>query len=133
MTDETCAQVRAWVEKGGTLLGFGAPGLFDEYGKRRGGLPLADVFGADLARLRTPAPVQPDKLYTGHPEGSYNSNDPAPRKFQFESNLTAALKVNTATPRGWYPGDDKEIAIATNIFGKGKALLCGYPLGYMYW
>ena len=125
-----CQAIRDWVNGGGILMGFGAPGLFDEYGKRRESLPLADVFGSDVARMREPAPVEPDRLYTGHPEGAFTS--PAPLPFQYQATMTAALRPTGATPRAWYAGPTKEVAITENTFGKGRAMLCGYPLGFLY-
>ena len=133
MRDADIAAVREWVRGGGALLAFGAPGLFDEFGKRRDTLPLADVFGADIFRLREPGPVTPDKLFTGHPEGSYVFIEPEPRGYLFRSNLTAALTPTTGKVRAWYAGDAKEVAIVENTFERGKALYCGYPLGYQYY
>ncbi len=124
--------IRDWVQQGGSLMGFGAPGLYDEYGKRRKGLPLADVFGADVARLRVPVAVRPDLLYTGHPEGAYVPGLP-PRPYKFQADLTAALRVAKARPRAWFAGVAKEVAITEHTFGQGRAMLCGYPLGFEYW
>ena len=64
MTPQTCDVIRRWVNGGGVLLGFGAPGIFDDKGTRRPTIPLADVFGADVASMRTPAPLEPDRLWS---------------------------------------------------------------------
>lgn len=133
MRDGDIAVIREWVRAGGVLLAFGAPGIFDELGSRRDKHPLAEVFGADLSRLREPGPVTPDKLFTGHPEGSYVFVDPEPRGYLFRSDLTAALTPTTGKARAWYAGDAKEVAIVENTFERGKVLCCGYPLGYQYY
>ena len=131
MTPQTCEVIRRWVNGGGVLLGFGAPGIFDDKGNRRPTIPLADVFGADVASMRTPAPLEPDKLYTGHPEGPFIS--PPPSAYMYNSNLTAALAPAAGTARAWFAGVEKHVAIVENTFGAGKAMLCGYPLGFLYW
>lgn len=131
MTQDACNGIRNWVKQGGIVLGFGAPGLFDELGNRRTSLPLADVFGADVARMRVPGPITPDNLQTTHPEGCFL--EPAPHPYKFETDLTAALKPGNGTARAWFAGSAKEAAIVENTFGKGRAMLCGFPVGYEYW
>jgi hypothetical protein len=125
-----CDTIRDWVRAGGALLAFGAPGLYDEAGTARASLPLADVLGADLARLRAPAPVEPDGLYTGHPEGAFLQ--PPTYPWQSAANLPAVLKPTTGTARAWYAGPEKDVALVENAFGEGQALFCGYPLGFLY-
>ena len=133
MADATCAAIRDWVNRGGIALGFGAPGLYDELGRRRTGLPLADVFGADLAKMRVPGMITPDKLDTTHSEGSYTFGNPPPRAYKFETALTAALEPAAgSTPRAWFAGTDKDVAIVENTFGQGKAMLCGFAVGFEY-
>jgi|GEM_PF-2448123 len=131
MTQDICNEIRSWVGQGGIVLGFGAPGLYDEYGVRRESLPLADVFGADVVRMRVPAPITPDNLETTHPEGCFLK--PAPHPYKFETDLTAALKTTTGSARAWFAGSAKEVAIAENSFGQGRAILCGFPVGFEYW
>jgi len=123
--------IRAWVQRGGAVLAFGAPGLFDELGRRREKLPLADVFGADLARMRVPGVIRPDNLETTHPEGSFVQ--PPPHPYKFSTDLFAALRPTTGTARAWYAGEENETAIVENTFGEGRALLCGVPIGHEYW
>ena len=130
---DTCDAIRSWVKEGGTLLGFGAPGLFDELAARRKCLPLSDVFGADVARMRVPTAIYPDKLETTHSEGSFTFGNVPPRPYKFETNVTAALKSIGGTERAWFPDTAKEPAIIENAFGKGRAMLCGFPLGFEYW
>lgn len=128
LSADTCQAIRAWVQDGGILFAFGAPGLYDENGARRVSLPLADVFGADLAQMRVPAPTQPDRLFTGHPEGAFLSPPPLP--FMFGTNMAAALQPGEGKARAWYAGGD--VAIVEHAFGKGSALWCGYPVGHLY-
>jgi len=130
LTAGVCEAIRTWVAGGGRLIAFGAPGIFDASGRRRAGSPLADVFGADVARMRVPGPLHPQKLYTGHPEGAYIR--PAPNPWQYESDMTAALKLAGAKAVSWYAGTAKEVAIAEHTFGKGRAMLSGYPVAYCY-
>jgi len=131
MATQTCDVIREWTRRGGSLLAFGAPGLFDEHGKRRESLPLADVLGADIAAMRTPDRVDPYLLETTHSEGSFTFRNPRPWKAQ--TDLTAALKLNGATARGWFVGTANDVAIADNTFGRGKAAFCGFPVGHQYW
>ena len=46
LTDEHCAQLRAYVGQGGGLLATGETSLYDEWGDRRADFALADLFGA---------------------------------------------------------------------------------------
>ncbi|OPZ26188.1 MAG: Beta-galactosidase trimerization domain protein [Lentisphaerae bacterium ADurb.BinA184] len=133
LSAEAAAAIRAWVEKGGVLLGFGAPATRDEAGRPLPAPALADVFGAAVERLRVPGPVTPDRLETTHPEGSYQFGNLPPRPYKFEETLTAVLRPATATPRAWFAGSAKDVAICENRFGAGRALLCGFPLGFEYW
>ena len=131
MPTSACDAIREWVRGGGIVMGFGAPGLYDEYGARRGGLPLADVFGADIAKLRTSTAVRPDDLFTGHPEGAYVTI--APRPYKFQADKTTVLKPAGGKVRAWFASDADEPAIVENAFGQGSAMLCGFPLGFEYW
>jgi len=133
MDDVTAEVIRRWVRGGGVLLGFGAPGLFDENGMKRNGMPLSDVFGADVARMRVPGPIQPDLLETTHSEGSFTFGNPPPKPYKFETNLTSALQPANARVRAWFAGDPAEPAIVEHEFGEGRAMLCGFPLGFEYW
>ncbi|MGE5647633.1 MAG: beta-galactosidase [Acidobacteriota bacterium] len=50
MSDEQCAAVRRFVERGGGLIASGAASLYDEWGDSRGDFALAELFGAHAAR-----------------------------------------------------------------------------------
>jgi len=132
MAQTACETIREWVKSGGALIGIGAPGMFDEFGRRRVSLPLRDVFGADLAKMRVPGVITPDKLETTHSEGSFTFGNPPPRAYKFDTALTAALKPAGGTARAWFAGTEKDVAIVENAFGQGKALLCGFDVGFEY-
>ena len=139
MRSSDAATIREWVRDGGILLGFGAPGLYDETGaiaadaEGNAALPLSDVFGAGVAAMRQPGPVQPDKLQTTHPEGCFQFGNLPPRDYKFRTDLAATLSAGEGTPRAWYDGAGTEVAIVEHRFGEGEALLCGFPLGFEYW
>lgn len=129
--EEVNEAIREWVRAGGRLMAFGAPGLYDVYGQKRDGLPLADVFGADFARWRVPAPIRPDRLVTTHPEGSYVSIPP--HDYKFEATTYAVLEPAGGEVRAWFAASGEEPAIVEHEFGEGRAMLSGYPVGFEYW
>jgi hypothetical protein len=49
LSDEQCAQIRAYVERGGSIVATFETSLYDEWGVRRSNLGLADLFGVDAA------------------------------------------------------------------------------------
>ena len=109
MKIETCNAIRTWVQQGGILLGFGAPSLYDEFGARKEPIALADVFGADIARMRVPGLIRPDNLETSHPEGAYTDLPPLP--YRFNTNLAAGLKPLNGEARAWWVGQPDEAAV----------------------
>ncbi len=125
--------IRTWVHDGGILLGFGAPGRFDELGAPHDPWPLAEVFGAWPARMRVPGPIQPDRLETTHPEGSFQFGNQPPRAYKFRADLAAALDVNDGTIRAWFAGEPPDVAIVEHAYGTGRTMLSGFPLGFEYW
>jgi hypothetical protein len=131
LPDQVNTAIRDWVRAGGTLMAFGPPGLYDVYGDRRERLPLADVFGADFAEFRVPAPIRPDRLVTTHPEGSYVSIPP--HEYKFEATTYAVLEPAGGEVRAWFAARDEEPAIIEHEFGEGRAMLSGYPVGFEYW
>ncbi len=134
MSDSECDTIRDWVRAGGILLAFGVPGRFASDGTERDALPLADVFGADIATMCQPGPVTPDKLDTTHPEGCFQGGNLPPRPYKFETNLAAVLAPrDDVEARAWYDGAHREPAIVEHRFGDGEALFCGFPLGFEYW
>jgi type 1 glutamine amidotransferase len=49
LSDEQCAALRAYVERGGALVATHESALYDEWGKQRDNFGLADLFGCDFA------------------------------------------------------------------------------------
>jgi hypothetical protein len=49
LSDEQCAQLRAYVRRGGSIVATFETSLYDEWGVRRSNLGLADLFGVDVA------------------------------------------------------------------------------------
>jgi hypothetical protein len=49
LSEEQCAQIRAYVERGGSIVATFETSLHDEWGVRRPNLGLADLFGVDVA------------------------------------------------------------------------------------
>jgi len=48
LSDEQCDQLRAFVERGGSLVATFETSLYDEWGQRRPNFGLADLFGVDF-------------------------------------------------------------------------------------
>jgi hypothetical protein len=48
LSDENCAAIRRFVERGGALIASGASSRFSEWGDARGDFELADLFGAHI-------------------------------------------------------------------------------------
>ena len=57
LSDSQCAAIRAFVERGGSLLATFASSLYDEHGTRREDFGLSDVFGVSFAG-RIEGPMQ---------------------------------------------------------------------------
>ena len=49
LSDEQCAQLKGYVERGGSIVATFESSLYDEWGVRRENLGLADLFGVDVA------------------------------------------------------------------------------------
>jgi len=57
LSDAQCSAIRAYIERGGSLLATFASSLYDEAGNRRGDFGLADVFGVSFGG-RIEGPMQ---------------------------------------------------------------------------
>ncbi len=51
LSDDQCAQLRRYVQAGGSLIATGATSLFDEWGESRGDFALADLFHAHASKI----------------------------------------------------------------------------------
>jgi len=49
MSDAQCAQIREYVNRGGSIVATHETSLYDEWGKRRTNFALSDLFGCDFA------------------------------------------------------------------------------------
>jgi hypothetical protein len=49
LSDAQCAQIRDYVNRGGSIVATHETSLYDEWGKRRANFALADLFGCDFA------------------------------------------------------------------------------------
>jgi hypothetical protein len=84
LSDAQCSAIRAYVERGGSLLATFASSLFDEAGNRRGDFGLADVFGVSFGG-RIDGPMQNSYLRldadpaTGRRHPILNGLEDAPR------------------------------------------------------
>ena len=65
LSDAQCAQLRAFVERGGSLIATHETSLHDEWGVKRKNFGLADLFGADFAG-RTEGPMRNAYLRLEH-------------------------------------------------------------------
>lgn len=54
LSDAQCAQIRAYVARGGSIVATHETSLYDEWGARRKDFGLADVFGVSFNRLEGP-------------------------------------------------------------------------------
>lgn len=86
LSDEQCAGVRRFVERGGGLIASGESSLYDEWGQRREDFALADLFGAHA---------------TGTHHGSLGTADPSWEQFAQHSYLriTPELRAGVYGPR----------------------------------
>ena len=65
MTDEQCAAIRRFVERGGSLVATGSASLYSEWGERRPDFALASFF-----HVHATSPGSPEKKWAG---GSYHT------------------------------------------------------------
>jgi hypothetical protein len=145
--------IRAWVEKGGTLIGTGKCGLLDEKRHERSNFALADVFGVDyVSEERKYAYDSEGKLRQkfistylesgGHPLAAFLGKDSVglPGTFLRLKTRTAQEVMRYLLPYmvqdlkhyRWYnwssppPGPETAgPAVTYNEFGKGQALFMG--------
>ena len=57
LSDDQCRQLRAFVDRGGSLVATYETSLYNEWGERRSDFGLADLFGVSF-RGRTPGPMR---------------------------------------------------------------------------
>jgi hypothetical protein len=91
LSDAQCAQLRAYVNRGGRIVATGETSLCDENGKRRTTFALADLFGCDFAG-KIDDGVKNSYL-TLHPHALTKGLEGVPR-------IIAATQQLHVTPRG---------------------------------
>lgn len=78
LSDEQCAALRAYVQRGGAIVATHETALYDEWGKRRDNFGLADLFGCDFAG-RVDQRVQNSYLTVRGPNPLTQGLDDTPR------------------------------------------------------
>jgi hypothetical protein len=137
MPEKVSTAILKWIRKGGTLIGTGRIGLFDELGKDSAILSDAlsvkytgprEKKGALALNGATPLPL----AQMPHPNPGQN-------------NQMAFLKACAANDAGWTlqlsrtdlktigKYDNGDLAAVEVPLGKGKAVLCGVPIEVLLW
>ena len=103
LSDEQCRQLRAFVERGGSLVATYETSLYDEWGVRRADFGLADLFGVSFRR-RADGPMRNAYLRleadprTGRRHPLLAGLDDAPRIIHGTWRLEVTPKVAFARP-----------------------------------
>lgn len=92
LSDAQCAQIKAYVEAGGSIIATHETSLYDEWGKPRRNFALADLFGCDYAG-RTDQRVQNSYMTIREPHPLTAGFDDTPR-------IMAGTKLVHVTPHG---------------------------------
>jgi hypothetical protein len=97
LSDEQCRQLRAFVDRGGSLVATYETSLYDEWGAARSDFGLADLFGVSF-RSRTPGPMRnaylrlEEDAATGKRHPILTGLDEAPRIIHGTNRLNVAPK-----------------------------------------
>ena len=123
MDEQVASAIERWVSKGGTLICSNMPGKTDNYGRVLGKSPLQSVLGASVSG-HICEPISNSPLTVTIPRGVHSggwlmSTDRTP---SFE-----VLNIETARVLNIY--ESGVPAITLNRYGKGQAVLMGYPFG----
>jgi hypothetical protein len=116
--------LRAWVEKGGLLIGSGGCAMEDVSGDRS--LTTEELFGASQS------PVRPDRGGS-HEKVRFEGGDFFPKTelpAASASNIRLVLTPTTSRVVANYEGGD--VAATVNAVGKGHAILLGVTPGEMF-
>jgi hypothetical protein len=71
MSDEQCAAVRRFVERGGSLIATGVSSLYNEWGDSRKEFALADLFRTHAAGSNLGTPNSPERRWAGASGNTY--------------------------------------------------------------
>jgi hypothetical protein len=140
---DVAESIRKFVADGGIAIATSVPGLYDDDLNRKDAGQLADVFGADFNQFlgRTAIADSPMILSEGRaPWGEPWSPDAARAKTQTDTRraLYCSFKPRPRPREGGQEGEGGQVlekftngepAVILNSFGKGKAVVIGYPLG----
>ena len=129
---EVAERIRQFVRDGGLVVATSAPALYGDDLEPRGPGQLADVFGADHLRFLGLSVVAETPMGTPRREVWVSPWGPNPPKAQVNSDSLATLFC-CYQPREGAQVLEKftsgEPAVVLNTFGKGKAVVIGYPIG----
>ena len=78
LSDEQCGQLRAFVERGGSLVATGETSLYNEWGERRADFGLASLFGCSFGG-KVESRMQNSYLTLRHPHPLLKGLEDAPR------------------------------------------------------
>jgi len=120
-----------WVKNGGALVGLCGGGLIDEYQQ-----PVQEMYSlygiSDVKIQQTRMVVIPgDILHIG----SLAADEPLGFVKMGSSEMPALCLRSDIIPSGakiLSVYDDKKVAVARNVMGKGRAVLCGFMPGLAY-
>lgn len=127
--------IRRWVKGGGVLIADSPPGLYDEHGYGDGKrMMLSDVFGAEIEGITKFADFLDKttvhfetKLIPGCPPLVEWTSSEAWKRYKDAAAIFHYRAVKGGKVVATYAFNQKP-AIIMNRFGKGKALLLGFPL-----
>jgi hypothetical protein len=145
LSNAQCAQIRQYVERGGSLLATHETSLYDEWGVRRGDFGLADVFGAKFEG-KVDGRMQNSYLNVHMPHPLVKGFELAPRI------INGTARVHTKALRGEapltlvpsypdLPMEDVYPRVArTNIpgvhvseFGRGRVIYFPWDIDRTFW
>jgi beta-galactosidase len=107
-------RLRAWVERGGTLISEGCPGYFDERGHvapQQPGLGLAELFGAQESYVEFTPDLLGELTFMAHGRRAYGGT------------FLQAYRPTSGKSAGWYT--DGRVAVVDHAYGQGRTRLIG--------
>ena len=132
---DVAQKIREYVRDGGIVIATSAPALYDGNMQQKGAGQLADVFGADfngfigktvIAESPMGTPNQNEALYEYW-------NGPNKAKAEAEADSSRTVYCTFRPRKGAIVAEKfsagREPAVIINSFGKGKAVVIGYPFG----
>ena len=129
---DVAERIRAFAADGGLVVATSAAALYGEDMEMKGGGQLADVFGADFDRFLGISVVAETPMGTPRREGWIHPWAPNPQKAELGSDSMRTLfccfkpRAGAQTLETFTSG---EPAVISNSFGRGKAVIIGYPIG----